>query len=176
MNSDLKKTCRCFSCGAEAPDIQGEVHRYMDSSPGCWKLFGDILEKEYADQAYWKNHRITVDAYAVQHYGVPSPQAIQSVNLHLASLHLIYVNGFDVKQADKGLTYLAGFKSELSWLTPPAAVGSINVTTILRAKNAEEHCELIYKWGKDAWEAWKEHHQTVQRFVEKHMNKLLTLH
>ncbi len=73
----------CFSCGALAPDIDGPVHRYMDSSPGCWALFGEVLAREYSDYNYASHHRLTVDAYAVQHPGKPSPPSIGSVAVHL---------------------------------------------------------------------------------------------
>jgi len=171
-NALIKQMDKCFSCKAEVGNIKGEVHKYMDSSPGCWKLFGDILEKEYSDPSYWKNHRITVDAFAVQHFGKPSSQAIQSVNLHLSSLYLIYEKGFDVKLADKGLTTLAKYKSELFWLEPPDEVGDITVVDILKAKTADEHCELIFEWGKSVWNAWTFHHKTIQTFVERHANEI----
>jgi len=163
---------KCFSCQAEIPDIGGLVHRYMDSSPGCWKLFGQILEKEYSNPDYMVNHRITVDAFAVQHYGKPSPQAIHSVNLHLASMYLIYDRGFDVKLADKGLTILAKYKSELFWLDPPENVGEITVADILKVHTSDEHCKLVFDWGKSIWDAWEVHHQTIQNFVERHQREI----
>ena len=82
-----------FSCKAEIKNIKREVHKYTDSSPGCWKLFGQILEKEYPGPSYWKNHRITVDAFAVQHFGQPSSQAIQSVNSKRYSNETAYGHG-----------------------------------------------------------------------------------
>lgn len=160
--------CACFSCKAIVPDVKGSVHRYMSSSPGCWKLFGEVLEKEYSDPAYRKNHRITVDAYAVQHPGDPSPQSIQSVNLHLASLCLIFEKGFNVKKADKGLTRLAKYKKELLWLEPPASMGRMDVTDLLQATNAEEHCRLVLEWGRSAWKAWEAHHPVIRAFIERH--------
>ncbi len=172
INLKQTKTTKCFSCNAEIPCIEGEVHKYMDSSPGCWKLFGQILEKEYSDPDYMENHRITVDAFAVQHYGKPSPQAIQSVNLHLASMYLIYDKGLDVNIADKGLTILAKYKSELFWLDPPVKVGEITVVDILKAQTAEEHCQLVYDWGKSVWKAWTVHHQTIQNFVSRHQREI----
>ena len=65
----------CFSCGAQVPDVEGPTHRYMLSSPGCWAVFGEVLAREYSNALYMKNHRLTVDAYAVQHPGKPSRQA-----------------------------------------------------------------------------------------------------
>jgi hypothetical protein len=68
------------------PDVEGPVHRYLESSPGCWRLYGEVLAREYSDLAFWAAHRLTVDSYAVQHPGRSSPQTIQSVCVHLLSL------------------------------------------------------------------------------------------
>ncbi len=141
LNKD--KTIRCFSCNAEVPDLTGEVHRYMGSSPGCWHLFGEILAREYSDGTYRKNHRITVDTYAVQHFGKPSPQAIQSVNLHLSSLYLIYELGWDVRLADRALTILVKYKTEFGWLKPPSQVGSLTVADVIGSYENSLGCVLI---------------------------------
>ena len=61
----------------------------MESSPSCWAAYGEVLAREYNDPAFMAAHRLTVDAYAVQHPGRPSPQSIQSVALHLISLCLV---------------------------------------------------------------------------------------
>jgi hypothetical protein len=44
-----------------------------------------------SDAAYRRRHHLVVDTYAVQHPGVPSPQAIQSVAIHLIRLHAQFV-------------------------------------------------------------------------------------
>lgn len=40
---------KCFSCGGLYPNVDGPVHKYMDSSPGCWAIYGEVLAKEYSD-------------------------------------------------------------------------------------------------------------------------------
>ena len=78
MSPDAK-TCGCLSCGGVFPDIDGPVHRYMKSSPGCWAVYGEVLAREYEDPYFFEVHRLTVDAYAVQHPGSTDRQSIQSV-------------------------------------------------------------------------------------------------
>lgn len=68
----------CPGCGAQLPDIEGPVHRYMTSSPACWRLFGELLAAEYSDPDLIVTHRLSVDTYAIQHPGGQSRQAIQS--------------------------------------------------------------------------------------------------
>src|SRR5258708_15611979 len=77
----------CPGCGALFPLHDGPVHRYLESSPGCWAAYGDVLAREYSDPRYMAAHRLTVDAYAIQHPGQPSPQTIQSVAVHLIGLY-----------------------------------------------------------------------------------------
>src|SRR5665213_1800271 len=104
MSPDNTKTIRCFSCRAFVPDIQGPVHEYMDSAPGCWKLYGDILAKEYSPEFYNQDiHRITVDTFAVQHPGKPERRATQSVNGHLIGLYCTYEKKLSGKQATEFL-------------------------------------------------------------------------
>ena len=39
----------CFSCGALVPDMSGPTHPYMESSPGCWHVYGEILVRQFSD-------------------------------------------------------------------------------------------------------------------------------
>ena len=59
----------CPQCGVDLPDEDGPTHRYLGASPACWAAYCQALEREYADPAFFKNHRMTVDAYALQHPG-----------------------------------------------------------------------------------------------------------
>jgi len=53
----------CLGCGAQVPDIDGPVHAYMASAPGCWQTYGEVLAAEYSDVTYWPAHQLTVDTY-----------------------------------------------------------------------------------------------------------------
>ncbi len=93
------KETRWFSCGALVRDVDGLVHCYLESSPGYWAAFGEVLAHEFADVTYMRNHRLTVDAYTVQHAGGPSPQSIQSVAVHLIGLYLVLECSVSQQQA-----------------------------------------------------------------------------
>ena len=41
----------CIGCGGLVPDTTGPTHEYMESSPGCWQAYGDVLGREYSDPA-----------------------------------------------------------------------------------------------------------------------------
>lgn len=94
---------RCPGCAACFPDTPGPTHPYMESSSGCWAAFGDVLAREYSDPVYFDIHRLSVDAYAVQHPGRPSRQSIQSVGVHLVRLHLFLEQGLAPEKANAAM-------------------------------------------------------------------------
>ena len=97
----------CPGCGALFPPCGGPTHRYIGASAGCWELLnwtatigGPDTTGLLAQSRIPENpvpvpaHRTAPpldalfgDAYGVQHHGEDSPQAIQSVAVHLLNLH-----------------------------------------------------------------------------------------
>jgi len=97
----------CPGCGALFPPYDGPTHRYVEACAGCWALFSWSVVSGETDvtgliaQSRIPENAVPVpphsdaqpldslwgDAYGVQHHGGDSPQAIQSVALHLLNLH-----------------------------------------------------------------------------------------
>lgn len=157
----------CLGCGALVPDEAGPTHRYMDASPGCWRLYGELLAREYEDYARFAPvHRLTVDAYAAQHPGTPSPQAIGSVGVHLVRLHLQLERGLPHEEANDAMLEISSrAKERFVWLDPPASPGDVTVLDVLDAGGVEEHMERVRDWAAAVWEAWAPHHETVRRWA-----------
>ena len=104
-----------FSITLVFPPFDGPVHRYIGASPGCWALYSPLVVGEQPDPLLLGHSRVTatstvvpsrrelgafvVDAYAVQHHGDASPQAVQSVAVHLLTLHGILARGLDPSRA-----------------------------------------------------------------------------
>lgn len=152
----------CFSCKALVPDIDGPTHRYMESSPGCWAAYGQVLAREYSKLTFATNHRLTVDAYAVQHPGRPSPQSIQSVCVHLVSLQLVLERAVDHSTATGILSQLAAHTENFHWLEPPDSLGELTVNHVLAATSAIEHREAVLGWANSVWQAWAAHHPVIR--------------
>lgn len=153
---------RCIGCGGLVPEMEGPTHRYMESSPGCWHLYGQVLAREYGDPVYAALHRLTVDAYAVQHPGRPSPQAVQSVCVHLLSLCLVLERGLAATYATRVIGEATRAKERFYWLNPPASLGEITVADVAGASAPHQHEERVREWAQSAWSAWAEHHTTVR--------------
>jgi hypothetical protein len=137
----------------------------MESSPGCWAVYGEVLAREYSDSAYGSAHRLTVDAYAVQHPGRPSPQSIQSVALHLMSLCLVLERGVGPDRATAFLQSAAKDKGHFVWLTPPESRGSVTIKNVHGASNGAEHGKLVRAWADSVWTSWADHHPKVHAWL-----------
>ncbi|VAW14634.1 hypothetical protein MNBD_ALPHA11-964 [hydrothermal vent metagenome] len=156
----------CFACGGTFTDIDGPVHAYMASSPGCWAAFGEVLAREYSDAAYFEVHRLSVDAYAVQHPGTPSKQTIGSIGVHLIRLCLFHEYGLTPERANDAMVKASKNKENFIWLEPPLSLGEISVADVVEASGVEQHKRLVRSWAKKAWEAWSVHHEQVRQWIE----------
>lgn len=163
----MTETEACFSCGAVVPVIEGPTHDYMLSSPGCWSVFSEVLGREYGDPAYMRNHRLTVDAYAVQHPGEECPPAVQSVAFHLISLCLVFEHGAGQAEATRTIMSLADSDRTYSWLDPPPSLGEVTVAAVHRTGDPEAHAAAVDRWARSTWNAWSRHHPTVERWVDE---------
>lgn len=157
----------CFSCGAMVPVTDGPTHRYVLSSPGCWAIYGEVLAREYQDSAYMAEHQLTVDAYAVQHPGEPTPAARRSVLFHLISLCAVLEHEQSPGRASRLLQRLGAMDLEPAWLTPPRDLGSVTVQDVHEADGCEAHLAAVRRWARSAWRAWSPHHDHVEGWFNR---------
>ena len=155
----------CIGCGGLFPESAGPTHRYLGSSPGCWSCFTGVLARQYSDRAYYEVHRLTADAYAVQHPGRPSPQTIQSVALHLISLCAIFEQGVELEKATRIIAQAARRKERFTWLTPPSSTGAMTIADVALAEDATDHARRVTRWARSAWSAWSAHHPVVRQWL-----------
>jgi Family of unknown function (DUF5946) len=139
----------CFSCSGHFADVPGgATHAYMASTPGCWEAYTAVLAREYQNAVLFARcHRLTVDAYAIQHPGDPGERrARQSFWIHGASLWMVLRMGRSHGEATGALKRMAqGDFSE-----PPRAAGfSITHAELIAAPEAE-HEARVRAWAEAA--------------------------
>ncbi|MEL7023540.1 MAG: DUF5946 family protein [Pseudomonadota bacterium] len=156
----------CPGCGVVLEAVDGPVHRYMESTPSCWAIYGEILAREYSNATYMSVHRLTVDAYAAQHPGQPCPQSIQSVAVHLTSLFSVLELGLKHAAATQLLKRCADTMTFV-WLEPPEHLGATTVLDVVRATNAGQHSEIVKRWANDVWQAWSPHHAQIHNWASE---------
>jgi len=141
----------CELCGAE---IEG-------CSDGCESSgFGEVQIRELKGRGYATVHLLTVDSYVLQHSERHSPR---SNAFHLLRLGWLLFGGGDpdVAQKDRGpIPYLMKDYRNFPYLRPPpAGLRGITVVEVLEAKDAAEHRDMAYRWGRSVWDAYREHHR-----------------
>ncbi len=161
------RTIACPGCGAGVPDIEGPTHPYIGAAPACWRRYGDVLAREYGEFNYPECHRLTVDTYAAQHPGRPSRRAIQSVDVHLISLHLSLEADLGAAALVAGLRNALRHADEFKWLEPPSFAATMTVFDVAGASDLEDHQRLVREWAGSVWRAWSPHHATVRSWADK---------
>lgn len=162
----------CPNCTALLPPLDGPTHRYIGASAACWALYSalNVGEPPVAPTPYAS---LMVDAYAAQHYGVPSPQAIQSVAVHLLTLYGVLEAGQPVAQAlwlrTRPLrTGKSAKQSRFHWLTPPDFTGCLTVVDIVQAETPTERADRLEQYVKSVWMSWSVlHRATIVTWYEQ---------
>jgi Family of unknown function (DUF5946) len=165
MAQNIQNFTVCCGCGGMFPNMDGPVHRYMESSPACWAAYGEVMAREYSDPQRLVYYRLSVDAYAVQHPGQPSRQTIQSVGVHLIRLCLLLDCGLNMDSANDAMIAASARKHTFTWLTPPAQLGKITVADVVSAQTNEALQEVAWDWAREAWAAWAVYHDTVRAWL-----------
>lgn len=154
----------CPGCGSRLSAIEGPVHAYMTSSPACWAAFGEVMAREYQNPDLMPVHRLSVDAWAAQHPGDGSRQAIQSVGLHLARLMIQLDDGLSGEAANTAMLGFAARKAELPELPPPAAF-TVTVADVVSAVAPADHRSAVRRWAWAVWGDWAEQQAFIRRWA-----------
>ena len=110
---------RCRGCNALVPDIEGPVHKYVSSAPGCWKVFGEVQADESLRFRHPPEHRLVVDAYMAQHPGdAQDRRDRQSVFVHLVALCALSTVD-TTRRSNAGARPGGALPARLSRPTPP---------------------------------------------------------
>lgn len=146
----------CVGCGGVFAAMDGPIHRYMTSSPGCWLRYGEVLGVLATRPDAQVARQLCTDAFAAQHPGAPSSQAIQSVAVHLLNMHDYFVHKRPVTAPRPG-----GPKGAFHWLTPPLFAGSRTVLDIPTEGSTDVLESAAREWALAVWRAWSSEHQQV---------------
>ena len=144
----------CESCGAVV--AQG--------TDGCLKLFEETLAREFGDYRYGRIHRLTVDAYSLQH---PDKymRSGKSFAAHLTGM----CAAVEHEDAPALNQVVQQWLSTNPHVARPARLperrGSLTIAYIHGAPDADEHVRRVREWARDVWGAWSEHHDLARRLI-----------
>ena len=144
--------------------MDGPVHAFLDAAPVCWADFTRLLALEYRDAERWPVHRLSVDAYAVQHQGRPERRTRQSLVGHLLTLQLQLEQGLDRQEATAALRRLVERRPDYDWYEAPLEPAWVTVDHVLGAADAEDHRRRVREWAGSVWQVWEPHHDSVRAY------------
>src|SRR5262249_33121662 len=133
---------------------------------GCLKLFEEVLAKEFSDYRYGRRHRLTVDAYALQH---PDKymRSGKSFAAHLTGM----CAALEREEALALNQVVQRWLSTNPRIDKPAHIperrGRLTITYIHSAPDAEGHVHRVKEWARDVWGAWTEHHELAKRLIDE---------
>lgn len=137
----------------------------LPSGAECKRHFDEILAKEFSDYRYMKAHRLTVDAYSLQH---PDPYMISAKSY---AAHLTGLCCFMEHEGDRDLLrtlqqWLSGKREDLEKPPPLSELGELTITHILDAEDEIEHERLVTEWAAEVWSAYGVYHQLARDWIE----------
>ena len=165
----------CPGCGARLPHHNGPTHRYIGASAACWAVFSDLFNAGQPPMAPVPTLTLLGDAYAAQHPGTPSAQAIQSVAVHVLTLYGVFVRGVEPTNAlwvrQRALREHGRAKHErFHWLTPPLCTGSLTIVDIVQGSTALERATVAQHYIETVWTQWANLHvSSIARWYDAYV-------
>ncbi|HMP42164.1 MAG TPA: DUF5946 family protein [Roseiflexaceae bacterium] len=149
----------CPGCQAQLAPADGPTHRYIGASPACWALYTTLYNGGGPPLAPAAHAQLLVDAYATQHPGTPSPQSIQSVAVHLLTLHGVLVHGVAIKRAlwlrQETLHQRGSSRhGRYTWLAPPDFSSSLTIADIVAAPTPTQRTAIAKQYVDMVYRAW----------------------
>ncbi len=133
---------------------------------GCLKLFEEILAREFGDYRYGKIHRLTVDAYSLQH-----PDAYMRSGKSFAAHLTGMCAAFEYEDAVVLNQAVQKWLSTNPKIEKPAQLpeqrGDLTIAYIHSACDAEEHVNRVREWARDVWGAWSKHHALAKKLIDE---------
>ena len=147
----------CPECGAEG----------VGGAEGCNALFQEVVGREFSQPELFQVHRLTVDAYSLQHPAQYMKSAKSAV-AHLMGMCWA-MEGTDGPHVAMAMSrFLDGNpKFERPDPPPPLSRGGMNITHIHSAPDSAAHISRVKEWARGAWEAWSRHHEKARGWVRE---------
>lgn len=160
------RTELCPQCGAAVPAVQGPVHKYVPSAPGCWRIFGQVQADEALRFGYPPAHRLVVDAYMAQHPGDGSDRRDrQSVFVHLAGLCAVLELQLPPASATNVLRRVLQERADFPVCARGDGPGELTVLHLVDVHDLTEYERRAYAWARSVWQTWAQYHALMRSVV-----------
>ena len=151
----------CPSCGASG----------VRSAHECQGLFAEMGVREFSDAEYFRSHRLTVDAYCLQHpehYMVSS----KSAATHLTAMCWSFEHGYSLHVPAPIKAWVDGPRAFPRVAAPPPGErGTLTLLHCVEAQDPVDYHRRAREWADSAWQAWSEHWPRARAWVQEALAK-----
>lgn len=137
-----------------------------EGKAGCLKLFEEVIAREFSDYRYGKIHRLTVDAYSLQH----PARYMRSGKSFAAHLTGIYA-ALETEDAAAINKTMRKWLNSNPKIEKPARLPehwrNLTIAFIYSAACADEHNRRVREWAQEVWSAWSEHHALAKQLIDE---------
>lgn len=154
MNNEIIK---CPSCGAAG----------VNSIEECQARFEKILEREFTNPVFFKVHRLTIDAYSLQH---PEQymKSTKSAAAHLTGMCWSMEHSYSQHLAGTIKKWVDGARTFTRIAPPmPLARGEITLNHVIDISDPEKYFIAVTEWAESAWNAWQIHWPQARKWIEE---------
>jgi len=142
MKDAMSKDEICPECGM----------RSGPGKPNCAALRDILLARDFQNPVvYWKYHRLTVDAYCVQHQ--PYVKSAKSLAAHLCGLCVALELNSDPVQLERLQIWLST-NPELTRPELPSFRGNLTVADVSGIEDPLAYGRAVQAWATSAWESY----------------------
>lgn len=148
----------CPHCGAEG----------VGGAAGCNEVFQDVVGREFTRPELFQVHRLTVDAYSLQHPDQYMKSAKSAV-AHLTGMCWAMELDDDPSVSLAISRFLDGTPdvTKPRSIPAPGKRGSMTIVDIFLAEESREHLEGVRAWAWEVWQAWSDHHAQARMWLEE---------
>jgi hypothetical protein len=147
----------CPGCGAAV----------AGGGAGCQTLFDEVLAREFSDYRFGRLHRLTVDAYSLQH---------PAEYMRSGKSYVAHLTGMCAAMEMEDATAVNGTVQQ--WLNgtrsverldepPPGERGSLTVLHVHTASTPDQHLTRVQEWARSTWDAWENYHDRARQWIAR---------
>jgi len=163
----MAATIPCPQCGAPVPDIDGAIHVYVPSAPGCWAAFGELRNDEMQRFPGALANNLTVDAYMAQHPGDGTDRRDrQSVFVHLASVCAVLERGVPPARSPDVLRAVLAGRTDYPAMKRASGPGALTILHVTGASDVADHDAKVREWATSVWESWRDQQPAIRAALD----------
>jgi hypothetical protein len=133
----------------------------------CQALFDGVLAREFGDYRYFRLHRLTVDAYSLQH-PAKYMRSGKSYAAHLTGMYAA-LEGGDASRTNqvvqKWLSSTPGI--ERPDHPPGGNRGALNISHLKGASDPNDHLRRVQEWAESVWPSWRDYHHFAKLWIDE---------